>query len=326
MATLSYHVYELDPLKKVNRFNSNKRKGVLLRLEDENVGYVDYHPWIELGDPSVDEMFVDLKRQRRSKLADFLIDCAKKDMNRNVDSINWSCFKNHKILTPNTLITSESNNTGVVKVKIGSDIDYEISRLKKIISCNLKVRLDANNGLDFKQVSKIWRTLSDNELGAIEYIEDPTPYDSDSWKKISENIPVALDRWPNSILDQSSTIDLDNDLINDLKQCVDYVVFKPNILSYDYLQKLKLAKPVIFSSYMGHDLGRIHCYFELLEYGDLSLVHGIDTPGIYVDQLELFKPNFKKNTEHYFTPVKENFELLYHNLERLNWSHLCQLT
>ena len=40
---------------------------------------------------------------------------------------------------------------------------------------------------------------------------------------------------------------------------------------------------------MGHDLGRFQAYLELMKLGDLDLYHGIDTPDIYENQLELFE-------------------------------------
>ena len=40
---------------------------------------------------------------------------------------------------------------------------------------------------------------------------------------------------------------------------------------------------------MGHDLGRFHAYLACLRYADLTQFHGIDTPGIYQQQIDIFQ-------------------------------------
>jgi len=68
---------------------------------------------------------------------------------------------------------------------------------------------------------------------------------------------------------------------------------------------------------MGHDLGRYHCYLSLMEYGNLDLFHGIDTPGMYKNQKSLFIKEGNK-----LVPNKKEIEQMYKELEEMTWIDL----
>ena len=318
MATLSYCLYELTPLKKLNRFQSNVRQGVLFKLEDNGVGYVDYHPWHELGDLPIEVVIDNLKTHSKSEIANFLIASAYKDKQRVIDHIEMLPFKNHQIFTPDEQANSldDRQRVNIAKVKISNNVSFEVNRIKEILKQVDKIRLDANNGLTLQQLISLWSSLNETEKMQVDYIEDPVAFDMDSWEKIRKlGVPLALDRWPNM---EDVFLENGNQFVSKLTRLTDFMVFKPNISAFN---KVDFGKPIIFSSYMGHDLGRIQCYFELLEHGDLELVHGIHTPNLYCEQLELFE--YKAQL---CTPILENFKIVYDKLEQLKWSYLCQLT
>lgn len=130
------------------------------------------------------------------------------------------------------------------KYKLQAHDDFGFKKFKS-------VRLDAN-GLFNRDSLKIFvAELSEN----VEYIEDPMR-DTD-WSGF--DIPFARDFIAG--------------------EPYAYLVHKPNCR---FLRPTE--KKVIFSSYMGSDLGRFHAWCELMEKGDLSLEHGIHTPDLFEEQ------------------------------------------
>lgn len=174
----------------------------------------------------------------------------------------------------------------VVKYKI-MEIDEEIP--SAILNSNCKIRLDANGIFKNKELSKFLSRLDPDQLNRIEYIEDPN---SDGlWTEIP--IPCAKD----FIKSNSYQI----------------LIYKPNREHH-----LRIPKKTIFSGYMGHPLGTLHAYKELIERGDLHLYHGLLTPNLYQEDIDLFegnyslgfKPNTKKINEETSRILDQRWELL----------------
>lgn len=156
------------------------------------------------------------------------------------------------------------------------------------------IRIDFNNLSSLDSIKKLWLALTPTQQKKIQYLEDPFPK-NESWLELIEmGIPLACDR---NIKDN---------------QNYHFEIYKPNvdILSIN-------LKPQVFSSYMGHDLGRYLCYLELMDRGDLTLVHGIDTPNLFEKQRSLFI----RQNEHLILNVKSVDELMI-ELRELNWEQL----
>ncbi|MBD64566.1 MAG: hypothetical protein CME62_05140 [Halobacteriovoraceae bacterium] len=147
----------------------------------------------------------------------------------------------------------------ITKVKVFSLDELNIT-LEKY---NGRVRLDFNNAYPDQDVMKWWLGLSEEDRQKIDYIEDPCTPEFYASLKL-KGMPIASDR-----------VQYDSEI----------KIFKPNI------ESIQKGKKLIFSSYMGHDLGRYHAYLSLLTYGDRELVHGINTPGVYLEQKPLFIQN-----------------------------------
>lgn len=179
-------------------------------------------------------------------------------------------------------------NTGdeVLKLKCGKDLEQNIQVINEYSKTTKKLRLDFNNLSSYEEIKSLWESL--NNQKQIEYIEDPYPYD-DSWVALQHlGIKIACDRNPPKTQ------------INIYKPAVD--------------PKSEENKINIFSSYMGHDLERYHCYLALMDYGKLDLCHGIDTPNLFRDQRELF---IKKDNK--FEVNLAEVEKMYQSFDLMDW-------
>lgn len=281
---IDFCIYHLQPLKTLNRFSSSIRRGVFLRIGKKF--FLDYHPWKEFGDISVEEMLKCIKESR--KLPGFLEQLLALEQDR-FNTIDLP-FLNHSLdLAEEKQILGEDR----VKLKYLGDLEELRSCLLKNRSRTLRV--DFNNALSETEFIGFWESLPLEVQNAIEFFEDPVPLVGDNWKKfINLGIPLACDR----------------NFFNELH--FDFKIFKPNIERYQPLEK-----PIIFSSYMGHDLGRYQCYLSLMNRADLKLFHGVDTPCLYSEQIDLFARdgNFLKLN-------KRSRDVMYKKLKGLEWNSL----
>ncbi|MGE3608181.1 MAG: hypothetical protein AB7I27_01240 [Bacteriovoracaceae bacterium] len=151
-----------------------------------------------------------------------------------------------------------------------------------LINKGIKVRLDANGLFDPGD------EIPSHEL--IEYIEDPM-----------KNL-----NW------------------NGIKAAQDFIQGAPYQF-YIHKPNARFLKqqtcPVIFSSYLGSDLGKWLSYCELVEQGDINLYHGIITKNFYQEENDLFQGNYKKN----FKPTLDKVKNLFLHLEDLDWKYLGEI-
>lgn len=177
---------------------------------------------------------------------------------RERSTLDYVGFFNHSL--------NASGEVSKIKFRQGMDLPSLI----KEFGCQ-KIRIDFNNMLDIEETKSLWASLDTEIKHKIEYFEDPCP-EIEQWKQLKQlGIPLACDR---------NTAELSS---------FDFNIYKPNV---DI--KPVEGKRNIFSSYMGHDLGRFQAYLELMKSGDLDLYHGIDTPAIYENQLVLFESDGRK--------------------------------
>jgi len=192
-------------------------------------------------------------------------------------------FKNHKLNT----------HGDVSKIKFAG-VEKFLSFLMDM-EAKSRVRVDFNNQSSFSEIEILWESLKTSDKAKIDYFEDPYPKD-DSWIHLQQmGIELASDRNKKDGIAHSIDI------------------YKPNV----DLEPPKDRRQ-IFSSYMGHDLGRYLCYLELMQKGDLNEIHGVDTPKLYQGQLELFNVG----DDHYYSLNESAVRQLELNLRNLSWSDL----
>ncbi|MCO4755944.1 MAG: hypothetical protein KC478_15800 [Bacteriovoracaceae bacterium] len=216
----------------------------------------------------------------RGKKSEYLDKCLwfLENESRLINDVVGRNFRNHSLLLDN--VTSG----GVYKVKVMGVEDF--SKIRTLLKKDITLRLDANGSISIDQWNEFLASIEDMERLKVEYIEDPG---SGNWTTLL--VASARD------FQESSHYD--------------YLIYKSNA------RQLNNAENAIFSSYMGSDLGRYHCWLELMDRGNLDLVHGIDTPGIYKEQRQLFisdGPYLKLNEK----AVKD----IYDDLELRSWKCL----
>ncbi len=280
---VAYFKYSLTPRIQLNRFGkSDVRSGVLLRIDRDY--FLDYHPWSEFGDIGIHELLELLKKSHELPpyLATVLV------LEKNRESILTKPFFNHDLTE-----TPGRHYSGCIKIKYLNDLNLLKTTINNTESNS--IRIDFNNALTPASFLRFYSELSDKLRQRIEYFEDPFPMDTKGLDTtLFANIPLACDR---------------NKFNSDLCK---YNIFKPNA-DCNPLDGITQ----VFSSYMGHDLGRYHAYLSLMKYGDLKLHHGIDTPNIYHEQL-----NFFNNKDGQLMINTDLVNKIYSELHELEWHGL----
>src|SRR5690606_23505218 len=89
-------------------------------------------------------------------------------------------------------------------------------------------------------------------------------------------------------------------------------IYKPN---REFMPKT--MRPIIFSSYMGGQLGQWQAYQEMIKSGELSLYHGVHIENFYQQDI------FSKMSRDTFIPDKSRIKSIYDELSAAPWKVLC---
>ncbi len=278
-----YSLYTLTPLRKANRLSSMRPiNGVYLKgVLGNRILFADYFPHISLGDDTCDQ-FLDEFKFQDFDYARKVFDLLLRD--RDLQKMAPQSFLNHQLWNP-----SEGADSPVIKYKLEDQLDrHFLSALKN----GQRLRLDANALFSRNEYEAFVKTIPTKYLPQIDYIEDPM-HDPD-WP--SMGIPVARDFIP--------------------APRFDYYIYKPNCEF-----KPSTEVKIIYSSYLGSDLGRWHAYCELIENGDLSLTHGIYTEGFYQEEEKFMVGSYRNG----FTADKKIVNSVYDTIYNAKWKSLCSM-
>lgn len=284
-----YSPYSLRPKQTLNAVSDEtERKGVLLKViwEKGLVGYADLHPWPELGDDVLEKQLSDLRINRISPLVKQSLWLARKDAELRSKEINafdlYNEVKNNfllhdfKLLQPGFLANLKNLGFTTIKIKMGRDLAEELTALDQIVAAGFKVRLDFNAVGTPESFKKFIDKLSPSTVLAIEYVEDPFPFDSSAWLEAKSSVKIAIDN-------QYEKVDWQNLKIAPF----DVIVIKPAkvdvMTAIDYCQRWNLKATV--TSYMDHAVGISHAITIAMglkeKYGDLILDSGCLTQASY---------------------------------------------
>jgi hypothetical protein len=281
---VSISPYLLTPLKKANRLSTPEQKGgVYLKGElNGKILFADYFPHEALGDRPVEEFLQTFRYQDYEYDQKVFHFLLKDHLFQDGES---KLFKNH-------LLRQEKVgdvDSPVVKYKLHSHDDFGFH---SALRTGAILRLDANGLFTRNEFEEFLQQVPKDLLKNIEYIEDPLA-DLD-WKNLG--LPVARDFIKGSPFD--------------------FLIYKPNA---SFLKPTD--KKVIFSSYLGADLGRWHAASELFTQGDLRLTHGIITEGFYKEELPLFTGSYRDGLQADTSVVKK----MYQSLSQRKWTLLCSM-
>jgi hypothetical protein len=278
-----YSPYKLTPLKRANRLSSlDPKHGVYLMGQMGSTRvFADYFPHHPLGDRSVEE-FLSTFQTQKDEYDRKVFDLLLKDAR--YQQQKEASFRNHQLWSGVEPLVAP-----VVKYKMlhASDVAY-LDVLKK----GHTLRLDVNGMFNLQNFRDFIASIPVDFVSRIEYVEDPI-----SGKDWSQSpVPTAQD-----FLESHSA---------------DYYIYKPNCEFFP-----KDRKNVIFSAYLGSDLGVWHTYCEMLRDANLDLCHGIIGHGFYAEERPLFKGSYHDC----FYPDLNVVRNIYQELQLRSWKKLCAI-
>ncbi len=198
--------YFLTPRARLGaRASNGDRYGVLLRVDrGDSDGFADLHPWPELGDPSLAEELKGLRSGQPLALGQRSLSFARRDADARL--ANKSLFEGLDVplshrLVPDLLTTGAADletwrGEGFthLKIKIGRNPMDELRVLKALSLplANFKIRFDFN-GIGTVDAVVAWiKALQPCVRDAIEFLEDPIVYDGLNWRRLSQELKIAL--------------------------------------------------------------------------------------------------------------------------------------
>ena len=204
------HHYTLQPGSDPARAARGPRKGALLRIEfeDETIGYADLHPWEEFGHAPLADHMASLGTDQPTHLASLAVRHARTDaaarraglslfdglpeVRSHALFIDW-------VAAPRSAFEQCANEGyNAAKLKIGHDSQNEAAALNAFSDLRLRWRLDANASLKAdggESIETFLGKLTPDIRTNLEFLEDPTPYETAAWTALSERekLPLALD-------------------------------------------------------------------------------------------------------------------------------------
>ena len=263
MRAVAFSPYEMKFLAEEPSVREQTRKGVLLRIKDENgnSGYAGLHMWP-----------IDME-SIQGRLA---LRAAEQDLSlRRAGKSAWDGFEDIEIEN-NYLFFNFSAATGAgdeamrkeiaealkkgfrtFKVKVGRNPGIESPLLRSLVKINSEARwrLDFNSLLTPQLVDAFFFEWTEEEISRIEYLEDPCVYEKNYWNELNKKIPLALD--------QANPFGFEG--LN--PGSFQHLILKPAIQDID--QWLPWARThnlkITVTSFMDHPLGAAEAFRQALE-------------------------------------------------------------
>lgn len=252
-----------------------------LILHGYGVGCI--HPWPEFGDPPLEDHLLSLQQGTPTPLARRALDCAALDgaareagvslfQDLAIPASHYSWSFGHPTTPQIDRLLRES--WPALKAKgypnWGETLRFLEACQRAAGSHDLRFRIDFNGCLDPVAFNKFIEFMPLKVYRALDFVEDPCPYDPDSWQAARSrwNIPLALDKgW------QSATLGFDS------------VVIKPARRDWRTVAALHPGKDLVFTSAMDHPVGQMYAAYEaacaLAELGPRVGLSGLCTQHLF---------------------------------------------
>ncbi len=189
---------DVSPYELVARAEGRRRTGALLQVTFDNGvrGYGDVHPWPELGDAPLDRQLAALAEGRPESLGARSLELARADGEARAEG--RSLFAGLTVPPSHLSLPfgfraedlGRAKAEGYSRVKL-KGWDFTADDLYRFRASGLRFRLDFNAHLDADRVTSL---LDDwDDLGWIDWLEDPCPYDADAWRALRERVRLGID-------------------------------------------------------------------------------------------------------------------------------------
>lgn len=275
--------YTLTPVKRANRLSSlDQKHGVLIKgVLGDKVTFADYFPHLPLGDRSVDQFLQEFKFQN-VEYDKKVFDLLLRD--HGFQYLEPKKFTNHQLWTG-----TENLEADVIKYKMlhAMDTSYKIP-----LEMGLRLRLDGNALFNRRDYENFLISVPEKYHKQIDYIEDPLS--EKDWSNLK--VPSAMD-----FIDGSP---------------YQYYIYKPNCEF-----RPKTDAKIIYSAYLGSNLGSWHTYCEMVETADLNLTHGIIGVGFYKEEKQFLTGSYKNG----FIADEGIVKKIYQDTASREWKNLCSM-
>ncbi len=269
-------------------------EGALVRIGG---GFGCIHPWPELGDPPLGKCLADLAGPRRWPVVRRALRCAQFDAagREHEESLfeEMEVPLSHATLSgadPAAVEAAVEAGFGVVKLKCRGDGAGEARFLEMMALRHpqLRWRLDFNETASCGQALDFLTKLPAEVRRALDFVEDPCPYDEGAWLDLWRRTGVCL------AVDRES---------GPHRAAARVMVIKPALDEPLALAEaaLSMRQRVILTSYMDHPLGQAFAAWEAARLGlhlpGLVGVCGLQThhlfePGPFSELLGPWRPAF----------------------------------
>ena len=263
---IDYHIYELKAKNTINsKLSHTTRQGALLRVafDKDRIGYADCHPWIEIGDDSLEKQLAKLQNGGLTSLTSQSMEAALIDANARAEKINLFdglTIPQSHYLIPNVMQWEEkdilqaiSNGFLYYKVKLGQQLDKESPRLIDLFTLlstkKCKVRFDFNHKLTETIFRKFLKDMNEY-LQMIDFCEDPFNFDEMAWRNVQGEYQVAL------ACDNKSEQALGR------KHSANVIVIKPAVQNINGMNINQCQQRVVFTSYLDHPVGQLFAAYN----------------------------------------------------------------
>ena len=268
---LTCHHYTLTFPAPLGRARGPARHGALLRVETAGgaIGYADVHPWEELGDLPLAEQLARLNRGEttnltRASLAFAALDGAARAEGRSL----WNGLTvppSHFLLpgtaeaVPGALEAALGEGFTRFKLKVGGNRDAEERLLLSLAALLTNsaglLRLDYNERLTDSEFAARFARLA-LLLPVLDFVEDPCPFDPDTWPELSQTTGAAL------ALDWAA----------DTGQFAGTLIHKPARFGPEL--PYTLAQRIVVTTYLDHPVGQLGAAWVAAHLGATE-THGL---------------------------------------------------
>ena len=292
------------------RHSNIQRYGALLRFQfpDGLIGYADCHPWVELGDDPLQKQLSLLSQSVTTPITERSKYFARLDAKARTKKLN--IFSNLEIPSSHMLVMDQSFDLqsviqqGFTRIKLKVTDTTSLKYLLPLIPDNLKLRLDFNSKISKESFQKCLDEILP-WLSKIDFIEDPFPFDSSSWKAIQQQYKVSLAR------DHGSQKSLESD-------SHDVIIIKP--AKQDVRKFEELPKRLVITSYLDHPLGQLGAAFFAAKLAPEVDVCGLLSHCVY--QTNEFSEQIENHGPYLIPPQKGTGFGFDHILSKLEWKNL----
>lgn len=196
------HRYQLFRNQSANaKTSSMTQNGALIKYldQDGNFGVADLCPWPSLGDQTLEQELL-----TQGKLFQRALELAKSDLEARKNKIKLITdvpVKNHLLIQDYKTFDFKHCTEDTIKIK--GDSDYQTLANCLNASRSEKIRLDFNFCLTESEFRNFLKLLNPDVLKKIETVEDPFPFELQSWTELNRIVNLSLDwsalQWPHTI-------------------------------------------------------------------------------------------------------------------------------